>query len=1145
MSCKSCCRSSECVMQEIDELSQAIKALEAQRVVLGDNVVDTALAPLREKLADLEQRQLVSQQRRLVTVLFLDIVNSTLMSQGLEPEEVLEIMGGALKRLSAPIEAYGGLVTQFMGDGFVAVFGLTKVHENDARQAVRAGLAILTESRACAEELERRFKIMGFSIRIGINTGRVVAGRFSEAESTVMGLTVSLAARMEQTALPGTLFISQFTHQHIRGAFDVEALPPIEAKGFTQSVAVYRVLAARPRTFRTFTRGVEGIKTSLIGRDAELCQLQTALTRASQYRETQLVTVVGEAGVGKSRLLYEFDRWVARAPSRVIAFKARASPQAITVTFGLLRDMISYRLGVLTSDPVHITRQKLVEALSAFLEDEPQMKAHFVGSLLGFDFSDSPYIQGVENDPKQLRERALFYLTQYFAAVARKTDTIFMLDDIHWADTPSVNFVTHLVRECPQLPLLVVCLARPILTERFPSWGQEECCDDQSHPMSPPLPRSLHLALGPLSRQASMDLLGEILRNVETLPETLCERILDSADGNPYYLEEFIQTLVDAKVIRRSKRGGPWRLDPERLGSLELPATLIALLEARMDSLNTAQRVLVQQAAVIGRVFWRSALQAVRGDKPVADAELEALSRRGFFYPQETSTFAGTEEYRFHHGLLRDVAYQALLKSDRQVYHGQAAAWLIGTTQTCGREGEFAPIIAEHYESAGERVLAAEWYTQSGTRAKKQGAPAQARIFFDRALALLPSDTSTSPAAPDLARRWQALAGRDEVLGILGDTEARMADDVALVALAKSIGDDHLVAEAYYRVGYHLGVSGQYPKEREAYNRGLVAAVRVHDRQLEALILGLKASCEVRLGDLEAAAQTSASALACAEEVADDLVLARVLTNISIFYTETGDMARAAQLLDRQLVIIHRIGNSEGEAIGLCNLGYTYIQLGMPEKSISMLQRSMKIARAIGHRSFCAYGGLNLALAYLRCGDLPSALAELDQCLPELQAMNDMFGHAVGQIYAALAKEQGGHVNEALAGFEQAAATLGEIGTRGNVHDAEAGVARCLLALNNLEAAQRYAAPLWDYLQQHANPGMEFPLLAYETCANVFSAADQASLARQVVEAGYSDLMTRASRISLPEWRQSFLEHVPEHRRLQAQWQENIETSQG
>ncbi len=1130
-------------MREIDELLQAITALEAQRPVLGDRVVEAALIPLQEKLTVLERQEPANRQRRLVTVLFLDIVNSTALSQGLEPEEVQEMIGGALKHLSAPIEAYGGLVTQFMGDGFVAVFGISKTHENDARQAVRAGLAILAESQVQAAELKYRYNVRDFKVRIGVNTGRVVAGRFSEAESPVMGLTVSLAARIEQAATAGSLYISQFTYQHVRGTFELEALPPIEAKGFPQTIDVYKVLVARPRTFRTYTRGVEGIETRLVGRENELTQLKSTLTAAIQKRETHLVTIVGEAGVGKSRLLYEFDRWVAQEPMRLIVFKARSSPQMMTVAFGMLRDMITYRLGLLNTDPLPVTRQRLVDRLSEYFDDEPVMKAHFMGSLLGFDFSDSPYLQGMKNDPHQMRERAQLYLTQAFASAATKTPTIVLMDDLHWADIPSLSFITHLVSEYPQLPLLVVCLARPILAERFPEWGKDETPDKLAYPAAEPRPKIQWLELSPLTRQASEELLSEILRNVDGMPSELCDRILGSADGNPFYLEEFIQSLVDIKAIRKIHRTDHWRVDPEQLGNLELPATLIALLEARLDSLEPAQRVLLQQASTIGRVFWLSAVQAIRGDKTIVNSDLDQLSKRGFIHAQDISTFAGTDEYRFHHGMLRDAAYQALVKSDRQAYHGQAAAWLIAATQAGGRSGEFAPVIAEHYEAAGERELAAEWFTQSGNRARNQGATAQALSFFNRAIALLPLGSTPSLTVPDLMRRWEALAGRDSVLGILGNTEERMADDVAMIALAESIGDDHLVAEAYYRRGFYLGIEAQYPQELEAYSRGLEAARRVNDCLREALILGLKVVCQVRLGDIEEAAQTSMSAMACAEQVGDDLVLARNLTNVSAFYTDTGDIVRGVQLLTRQLEIIRQTGNIEGEAGGLLNLGYAYILLGMPDKGIPLLQRCIHLAESIGHRSFCAYGSLNLALAQLRSGDSGSSLSVLEQCLPELQAMNDVFGFAVAQTYAGLAREQLGEFNQALVNYEQAAAKLSEIGAIGNVKDAEAGEARCQLRLSNLEAAQQYAAPVWEYLQRRIGAGMEFPMLAYETCAEVYSSAGEEALARSVIEAGYRELMKRADKISLLEWRQSYLEHVPEHHRIQAYWHKYTQTS--
>jgi tetratricopeptide (TPR) repeat protein len=264
---------------------------------------------------------------------------------------------------------------------------------------------------------------------------------------------------------------------------------------------------------------------------------------------------------------------------------------------------------------------------------------------------------------------------------------------------------------------------------------------------------------------------------------------------------------------------------------------------------------------------------------------------------------------------------------------------------------------------------------------------------------------------------------------------------------------------------------------------------------------------------------------------------------VSAFYTETGDIERTAQLLDRQLLINRRTGNIEGEAGGLLNLGYAYILLGMPDKSIPLLQRCIHLAESIDHRSFRAYGSLNLALAFLYNGTLSSARAELDQCLPELKAMNDAFGYAVGQTYNALVAEHEGQENEALSGFNMAIASLREIGALGNEKDAEAGVVRCLLRLNNLEEAKRCAAPLWDYLQRNIGVGMEFPMLAYETCAEVYSSAGEEALARSVIEAGYRELMKRADKISLLEWRQSYLEHVPEHHRIQAYWHKYTQTS--
>jgi class 3 adenylate cyclase len=294
--------------EQLEKLQKAIDSLEAKRSELGDEVVGPALQSMRQQIKDLEQKlKPADQQRKLATILFCDVVGSTHLGEHLEPDEFLEIMDAALKRLAEPVENYGGHVSRFQGDGFKAIFGVPIAKENDPEQAVRAGLEILETAREIASEWEDLYKIPGFQVRVGINTGLVAAGGMTEAEDTIMGRAVNLAARLESAAPPGGLLISHDTYRHVRGVFDVQPGDPIQAKGFDQPQPVYLVIRAKPRSFRVSPRGVEGIETRMVGRELELKLLQDALLSAIEDNEGQLITVVGEAGVGKSRLVYEFQ----------------------------------------------------------------------------------------------------------------------------------------------------------------------------------------------------------------------------------------------------------------------------------------------------------------------------------------------------------------------------------------------------------------------------------------------------------------------------------------------------------------------------------------------------------------------------------------------------------------------------------------------------------------------------------------------------------------------------------------------------------------------------------------------------------------------------------------------------------------------
>lgn len=314
--------------EQVEQLRNAIATLEAQRDVLGEAVVEASLAALRKQLAELEAESgITGRHKKLVSVVFVDVVDSTKIGQHLEPDEILEIMDGCLQRLSIPIAQYGGRVTRFKGDGFKAVFGEPVAQENDAEMAVRAGLAIQEDARAFAVELQEKRQISNFAVRVGVNTGMVAIGGFTESDDTVMGLTVNLGARLESAAPPGGLLISQATYQHVRGMFEIEPLPPVVAKGFPEPVKVYLVKGSRPREFRNRTRGVEGVVTRMIGREAELKRLQDVYYACTEDKEFQIVTVIGEAGVGKSRLLEEFEIWLDQQAGETDLLKGRSSPE--------------------------------------------------------------------------------------------------------------------------------------------------------------------------------------------------------------------------------------------------------------------------------------------------------------------------------------------------------------------------------------------------------------------------------------------------------------------------------------------------------------------------------------------------------------------------------------------------------------------------------------------------------------------------------------------------------------------------------------------------------------------------------------------------------------------------------------------------
>jgi class 3 adenylate cyclase len=620
--------------KDIEALRAAIASLEGQRTTLGDAVLELALSPLRARLAQLLRP--AGLQRRQVTVLFSDVVGSTALAKHLAAEDALALLSAALRRMADIVQAHGGRVLRFTGDGVKAAFGMNEAREDDAERAVRAGLSILAAGREQAELAWRQHSVSDFAVRVGVHTGDVALGAGIEADNTAMGAAVNVAARMEQHAPPGGLRISHETWSQVRGLFELEAQPPLLAKGIEAPMQTYLVNAALERSAASVERGLQGLATPMVGRDAELQRLLQTVAQVRQTRQLQALTLVGDAGLGKSRLIREGV--AALQDCRVIAL--RSQPDSQLRPWGLLRSLLALQCRVADTDSADVARRKVVEGLSPWFAERGERQAQLIGQLSGLDFADSPTVKGL--DPRSLRDQALMALRAYLQALAAQDSClpVLIVEDLHWADDSSLDLLQHLLAHAAELPLALVMAARPTLLTRRPDWVDPEAADTADGP-------GTLMTLGPLPADQSNELVQALLQRLSDVPPRLSELIVGRAEGNPYYMEELVRRLIDDGVIDATAPA--WTVQADRLESLRLPATLVGLLQARLDALPAADRQAARQASVIGHVFWDDALQALDAQAPKA---LPALEGAAFVKARKTSDFEGTPERQFDHHLL-------------------------------------------------------------------------------------------------------------------------------------------------------------------------------------------------------------------------------------------------------------------------------------------------------------------------------------------------------------------------------------------------------------------------------------------------------------------------------------------------------------
>ena len=1110
---------------EVDQLLAAIAALEAQRTLLGDSAVDASVEALRARLAALSPPE-PEQSLRQVTILFLDIVGSTALSQHLDPEETHAVLDGALARCTAIVEAHRGKVLQYAGDNLLAVFGAEQASEDDAERALHCGLALLQEGERLGDAVRERHGHDGFDVRLGAHTGGVLLGGGVDAEGSIRGIAVHIAARMEQTAPAGALRISHDTYRLVHARFVCEPQPPIAVKGVDAPVVSYLVQRPAARRFASTGRGIEGVAPRMIGRDAELAALQQAVEQLFARRELIEAAVVGDAGVGKSRLLHELERWARERQPAPLFLRGRCAPQTQHQPYGLLRDVLARWLKIGDGDSAASARDKIEAGIVALFDDDAalgQAHAHLLGHLIGIDFSDSAHIAGIKDDARQIHLRGFHAAAQLLRRAAGgthgATPLVLLLEDLHWADDGTLDFLAQLARADRDVPILVLAVARPTLFERRPEADGG-------------LRRRIDLA--PLGGDASRLLAAELLKKLSPLPPELEDWVAGRAEGNPFYMEELIKMLVDHGAIAIT--GDAWTLHADKLPAAKLPTTLTGVLQARLDALPRPERVALQEASVIGPVFWDRALAALDAEAPAA---LPALERRALALPRLEASFDDAREFAFSHHILHEVTYATLLKRSKRALHARAAAWLAGLTGA--RANDFLGATAEHYAQAGDAAQAALYFTRAAEHARSRFAHGAALEHVSRGLALLPAPAAGKPASRDsLGLRWRLLLVRNFALTHLGRrAEQRSALD-ELVQTADALDDDGLRALAARRVSL-LGMrTGDIALQEGEARRAMALAGRSGDieSRLEAQRL---------LADALAVSGRGAEGEALAR---DGLAQARALglrrtegvflNALSYMANLRDDQVTALELDLQDLPIWRELGDPLGESVALGNVGADWLWFGELERAGPPLRQALKLAQDVGARHVACGPLGNLSQLALWQGDAAQALAWARTGAETAEAVEAPEFLAQTLIRLAEAELALGHAAQAAAAYERAEA-VGRDGAGAGIEcDALAGRARAALVAGDTATAMRHAAVLLariesaDGLQGADEKAVLFGCHEVLTQAGDPRAADLLARAHDV-------LGRRAATISDAALRASFLDNVPLHRSILQAWRQTRE----
>ncbi|MBD0280731.1 MAG: AAA family ATPase [Thermoleophilaceae bacterium] len=964
------------------------------------------------------------EERRQVTVLFADLSGYTAVAERMDPEAVKALVDRALMRLGQEVERYGGTVDKYIGDNVMAIFGAPVAHEDDAERSVRAGLGM---QAAMAEINESLPPGEHLDLRVGVNTGEVLAGAVGQ-DYTVVGDTVNVAARLQSAARPGSVTVGERTMRASSEAVRYSALEPLELKGKSEPVPAWEAvgLIAAHAVGRT----APARQSPLVGRDDELAALETLYERVVREGSPQLVTIVGEAGVGKSRLLKEFQRRLAEHPSEPTVRTGRCLPYGTGIVFWALGEVLRAECGIVDSDSSEEAWRKLSGYARNLFDGngEGERKAALIGRLLGVDVP--PELAPDERDPERLRESFFSALRAGTEAIANRRPFVIAFEDIHWADDGMLDAIEHLA-QWVRAPLMLVCLARDELLDRRPSWGGGRRSATQ-------------LLLDPLSESEARELVAALIPEGDEVVPAVAER----SGGNPLFAEEM------ARRIR--EEGGQTE---------QLPETVQAVLAARLDALAPFERRLVQQAAVVGRTFWEGSLAAIaHAEGRNLSRALRSLQEKDILVPGAGGRLAGERELAFKHVLTRDVAYGMLPKAVRSRKHFEVGAFI--EERAGDRADEVVALLAEHYGRAAalgrEGGLPPDELSvmrERGVRFLEEAGDAAARLYSNREAAAhyrhaLDVGGGVQPGEPGDRATLVRIGEK------LGDVSLRLGrvDEAITVwndCLDWHRGQEDLerVADLHRKIGAALSHKGERKAAIEHYQKG-INLLKDGPPKLELVRLYEEAAwLYLHTGDNMLAIYASEKALRLAERLGETSAASRAHGIFGRVFGRIGNTEKARENLERAVELAR--GSDQGETIlALSALGR---HLEIAEADITGAQAAFEEALALAEEVgvLPAQVELNASLAQLAsyCANW-DRVKERTQASTELAEREGLIGKlSLPYTLQGLLRWREGRLQEATFLFERANELAEQVGWSELAFQALYGLAFALRDAGDFDAA--------------------------------------------------------------------------------------------